>query len=512
MSLGLGLGLTRGFILSAGSGIDPQAQAHYDRVIADGGVCTYGLDGVNTYTKAIKAIYGISDINTKFVYVRHLDFLGYKLGTGSSTTTLGRAVQKVYSLTGANYDLIQNTVTAQPAIGAWSVGENFLATFGGTGNGMTSTSKANPNNTKLTAILRFRKLSQGNAQLITHGDNIGVNWSIFPNGTNNIVIQLADGSSFASTSTINPATFNGWVRVIVTTSGSNLLIDYATSTDGTNYTALGTQVTATGKAGQIGSTSRPFAIAGRSAFHSGSSAEFLSAQVFDSTDTLLFDFNPNLYNRSVNQTQFTSSTGETYTLNVNTGVTGLKAMICDQTMIQGNGTSMGMQAASATINTQVFTQYNVWRKYQNVITAGSSGLLNEFGSSVSAGAGIAFNPNDPANTESIYISANGGLNGTSWQSTSTALKLSTFRGDVNGAPYEQTLATNNVANTFNAVQAAGGNTTAIIATGDNLLARNNAASLWLNAIWVAGILTISTDSVSEATAMYNYIADSTNII
>jgi hypothetical protein len=291
-----------------------------------------------------------------------------------------------------------------------------------------------------------------------------------------------------------------------------LLINYATSTDGVSYSALGSQVTATGKAGQIGSTSRPFAIGGRSSFHSGAAAEFLSAQVLDSTDTLIFNWNPNLYNRTTNQTQFTASTGETYTLSVATGATGLKAMIVDQTMIQGNGTTMGMQAASLAMNTATFTQYTVWRKYQNVTTAGANGILNEFGSSVAAGQGIAFAPNEVANTESVYTSANGGLNGTSWQSTSTALKLSTFEGDVNGTPYEQGLRTNNAANTFNAVQASGANTDAISATGDNLLARNNAASLWLNAVYTGSTMSIATDTNTEKSNMYNYLADLANII
>lgn len=493
-------------------GVDSQANTHFNRVTADSGVMTYGLVGVDTYIKSIKFIYNITDITTKFTYLRQLDYLGYKIGNGSGTTTLNRAVQTIYSACGVSGDLRQTSTTAQPALAAWSTGQNFLATFAGINNGMTSTARANPNNTKLTAIVQFRKLTQGNLQLITHGDNVGVNWTIFPNGTNNIAFQLADGSNFASTAAINPSTFNGYVRVIVTTSGSDLLINYATSTDGVNYSALGSQVTATGKAGQIGSTSRPFAIGARSGFHTGAAAEYLSAQVYDSTDTLIFNWNPNLYNRSVNQTQFTASTGETYTLNVNTGATGLKAMIVDQTMIQGNGTTMGMQAASLAMNTATFTQYTVWRKYQNVITAGSSGILNEFGSNVSSGQGIAFNPNDPANNESLYTNSNGGLNGTSWQSTSTALKLSTFEGDVNGTPYEQGLRTNNAANTFNAVQASGANTAAISATGDNLLARNNAASLWLNAVYTGSAMSIATDTNTEKSNMYNYLAALANII
>jgi hypothetical protein len=69
-----------------------------------------------------------------------------------------------------------------------------------------------------------------------------------------------------------------------------------------------------------------------------------------------------------------------------------------------------------------------------------------------------------------------------------------------------------VTNTFNAIQAVGVNTTNIVATGQNLLARNNAASLWLNAIWVGDAMTNTTDTSTERANFYNLLADLTNII
>jgi hypothetical protein len=95
MGLGLGLGLQ--FYRRIGAGIDAQAQAHFNRVIADGGLVPSGLSGVNAFFNTIKTIYGTSDINTAISVGLDPQVLGYKLGAGSGTT-LGQAAQKLYSV------------------------------------------------------------------------------------------------------------------------------------------------------------------------------------------------------------------------------------------------------------------------------------------------------------------------------------------------------------------------------------------------------------------------------
>jgi hypothetical protein len=52
-NIGLGLGLQFYRIIN---GVDAQAQAHYDRVIADGGLVPSGLSGVNAFFNTIKTI------------------------------------------------------------------------------------------------------------------------------------------------------------------------------------------------------------------------------------------------------------------------------------------------------------------------------------------------------------------------------------------------------------------------------------------------------------------------
>jgi hypothetical protein len=48
-------------------------------------------------------------------------------------------------------------------------------------------------------------------------------------------------------------------------------------------------------------------------------------------------FNPNQYNAATSQTQWTSSTGEIWTINTGTATTGYKGHLCTKTIIQGDG-------------------------------------------------------------------------------------------------------------------------------------------------------------------------------
>jgi uncharacterized protein YgfB (UPF0149 family) len=489
-------------------GVDSQANTHFNRVTTDSGTMTYGLIGVDTYTKSLKYIYNVSDITTKFNYVRHLDYIGYKVGTGSGVTA-SRAVQTIYSLTGVNFDLRQTTTTAQPALGAWN-GTNFLALFSADSNGASTPNSVNNQLINDFAIEVRIEAGAQSIPLVSKNGNGSTNGNfVFQKNGNTLRLVLFQGST---NYTYNSTTTSTLAYVRVSRNSTTGIIKFFHSSDGTSWTQVGTDVTGITGTLDISATSSLWV--GFATFYSFGNTNYYYANIYkdDSFTTITQRFQPSSYNRSVSATTFVSSTGETWSIVTSTTATGLKGMMIDQTMVQGNGTSMGMQAASASINTTQFTQYNVWRKYLNTITAGSNGVLNEYGSNIASQQGLAFIPNENASTESLYTTANGGLNGTSWQSNSVALKVSTFRGDVNGSPYEQTLATNNVNNTFNAVQASGANTTAIVATGDNLFARNNAASAWINANYVANLLSTSTDTGTEETNLYNFIADLTNII
>jgi hypothetical protein len=64
--------------------------------------------------------------------------------------------------------------------------------------------------------------------------------------------------------------------------------------------------------------------------------------------TPVVDFNPNQYNAATSQTQWTSSTGEVWTINTGTAATGYKGQIVTKTTTQGDG--IDDRLISSTIN------------------------------------------------------------------------------------------------------------------------------------------------------------------
>jgi hypothetical protein len=72
--------------------IDPESQAIYDRIIADGGVSN--LTRLNYFVVGLKTIYGKLS-NVPVCYDAH--WIGYKLGSGTGATA-GQAVAKLYTI------------------------------------------------------------------------------------------------------------------------------------------------------------------------------------------------------------------------------------------------------------------------------------------------------------------------------------------------------------------------------------------------------------------------------
>jgi hypothetical protein len=361
IGIGLGLGLY-------GGSIDAQAQAHYNRVIADGGVVPAGVSGTNAFFNAVKSIYGTSDITTAISVGVDAHYLGYKMGAGSGATS-GQAVQKLYSCAGSSGDVVQTTAASQPLLlshnGASS--GNYWYSPRVTGNYISS-----PYNSSISLRGDFdikteiKTSAPALQQDIFANANTSQSKIIFRlNSSNGLRLFLSlDGSNFLiydSTANISNISDRQWVRV--TRNSSTGIIQFFTSTDNVTYTQLGTDVSgATGNlfnGNSIYEVGTNFAGTTVNSFQ-GNIYRVLISQTIGGSAVL--DFNPATYNASTSQTQWTSTTGEVWTINTGTATTGYKGVLVDRTIVQGDGVDDVMTSGTLT-SRQYFTSYSAAKFY-----------------------------------------------------------------------------------------------------------------------------------------------------
>jgi hypothetical protein len=349
--IGIGIGIP---FRRMGAGIDPQAQAHYDRVIADGGLIPSGLVGVNNFFTTVKGIYGTSDITTAISVGLDAQVLGYKLGAGAGTTA-GQAAQKLYSCSGSGGDVEQTTAASQPLLLVHS-GANYWFGSGVSGN-FCSTPNAPANqitgDIELTAY-NIRYVSGGNQSLISKN-----RYSFYITSGN--ILAFEDSSAVTTYSTANiGATFTGSVRVFRTSTE----IKFYTSTDNINFTQLGTTITVSTTLSGGGST-----------LYIGEYAPALGFLLFTGRiqratiatslgGTPVVDFNPATYNAANSQTQWVSTSGETWTINTGTAATGYKGQLVTKTIIMGDGVDDQLAAATFSLN-QPMSIYAVANRYSS---------------------------------------------------------------------------------------------------------------------------------------------------
>jgi hypothetical protein len=83
--------------------------------------------------------------------------------------------------------------------------------------------------------------------------------------------------------------------------------------------------------------------------------------------TPVVDFNPNQYNAATSQTQWTSSTGEVWTINTDTATTGYKGVLVDRSITMFDG--VDDQLLSGTISTYQYITSNVSARTYNMVNA-----------------------------------------------------------------------------------------------------------------------------------------------
>jgi hypothetical protein len=323
-----------------------EAKTIYNRIIADGGVSN--LTRLNFFVKGLKAIYG--DLaNVPVCYDAH--WIGYKLGSGTGATA-GQAAAKLYSLTVAG-DAIQSTAASQPLLlahnGASS--DNYWYGSGIAGN-YCSTPNAAAN--QITGDIEIIAKIEGTpltGQRIVRKRSIIVNYDFYISDVTNTQLSIFFGASIGlATSSVGFTMISTGLFVKVTRTASNGNVNFFTSSDGVTYTQLGT--TQTTIAGNL-TTSTDIVEIGSATV--GIAANF-RGKIYRATisnsigGTPVVDFNPSQYNAATSQTQWTSATGEVWTINTGTATTGYKGCLVSRTIVQGDGVDDRLVSTATLLN------------------------------------------------------------------------------------------------------------------------------------------------------------------
>jgi hypothetical protein len=367
MGTGLALGLGIPFTRRMGAGIDAQAQAHFNRVIADGGLVPSGLVGVNNFFKTVKGIYGTSDITTAISVGLDAQVLGYKLGAGAGTTA-GQAAQKLYSCSGASGDVVQTTAASQPLLLTHTTGNNYWFGSGIDGNFVSTPNRTPAGSTQLDIRVKFE------------GGNLNANRTFFSQSgagggeTDIFILRFAN----ASTGTINMlfgaglalsqtssvgigaiANYMGWIRVTYSSNGTNADVTFFSSTDGSSWTQLSTHTVVSAR---LGNQNSPYQIGSNIGFNpfQGKISRATASNSIGGAPVV--DFNPSQYNAATSQTQWTSSTGEVWTINTGTATTGYKGVLVDRSIVQGDGVDDTLD-----LNTFILPQpFTIYPAFNNI--------------------------------------------------------------------------------------------------------------------------------------------------
>jgi hypothetical protein len=337
--LGLGLGLNRGGVKRSliSSNI---AVAHQLRILAVDPNSVLPV-GVNTLAaniqQAINAalptvITTVAEFNDFYPIYADPHYTGYLIGAGSGVS-LGRAAQKVFAIN-PNADFTQTTAASQPLLLAHD-GVNYWFGSGVSGN-YCSTPNAAANIVTQDLELTVYNIQWKGSASIKYLISKTNTYSLSITATNLPIIEYRVGGvtlvAFATTAI--STSFSGALKVFRnSTTGS---ITFYTSNDNINFSQLG--LTVSGTSGVISNLTENVFIGS----YNNSSANWEGAirRVTIATSlggNPIVDFNPQTYNSQTSQTQWTSTTGEVWTINTGVATTGYKGVLVDRTIAMGDG-------------------------------------------------------------------------------------------------------------------------------------------------------------------------------
>lgn len=479
IGIGIGIELSR---FASGTSIDAQAQAHYDRVIADGGAIPAGLLGCNNFFVAVKAVYSTSDITTAISAGYDAHYLGYKLGAGSGTT-LGQAAQTLYSCCGASGDVTQATAASQPLLLVHDGTNNY---YQGVGVASNSCSTPNAAANQITGDIDLIANANINTNIGTGSGlligKLALGSESYAMGVSNNKLRFygKTGSTvldFSSTSSVNSYYgYSKWYRI--TRVQSTGVISFYVGNDGTNWTLLDSTTQASGSLANgnqtlyIGSDSGGFWLMQGKIYRATISNSIGGAPVVD--------FNPASYSASTSQTQWTSTTGEVWTINTGTASTGYKGVLVDRTIVQGDGVDDTIETSglNITLNT----------RYAAINPINISGGYMIYGKT--GGNGDRHLWHQTAGNIQAYSSAGGSINFTSVLANRVQMLTTTFNTT---SSYNLT---NNTSQANGTLGSENFTTLQIFGNGASVFKNFNLRTLFE---------TINVDNSTQNTAMYNAI-------
>lgn len=312
---------------------------------ADGG--TYKQSNYNaTIDRIIAAMnaFGTNDLSSRMVAWVDPEYLPYRQETTGTASNSG--CRKLYDLF-RRADFTQNTSASMPLLFLHS-GENYWFNSNGVNiNCATSVSNSMQFNGDFT--IEF----DGNLDSATNGELCGK-----AAGSNTVALAVSssglltfryyNGSSFivnvTSSASITPTTRT---KIRLVRNGNNYL--FYTSSDGVTWTQLGTTQTSAGVIPSITAVLR-ISNGGLNIYNPFIGKCYRCRFWSDSTQTnLVADFNPQSFNPLTSQTQWTSATGEVWTINTGTASTGYKGALVYRNMIMSDAIDDAMASSNVTI-------------------------------------------------------------------------------------------------------------------------------------------------------------------
>ncbi len=333
-----------------GSGVDAQALASYNSLIAAGYTVPQGLAGINSAFRTIKTIYGTSDITTAVSFFADPS-LAYQSGAGSGTT-LGQAIRTLPNLVDNTRatDAVQTTAASQPLL-LTHEGANYWFGSGATGNYCSTPNvAANQIYGDIDIKAYVDKGSGVSGVFLIAGKwlagDANNSYVFYVDSSNNVnyISRISATNVLSTSSSVLPFTA-GWVRVTRNSTNGNVTFysstqSASTSINAVSWSQLGNVISST--SGTVDGSTKSLIIGGdATGTYSG---KIYRATISNSIGGApVVDFNPSQYNASVSQTQWTSSTGEIWSINTGIATTGYKGVLVDRTTMQGDAIGAYMQ-------------------------------------------------------------------------------------------------------------------------------------------------------------------------